>query len=315
MALGGIFLRRYVGVLILGIIVVLIGLLFLAASSTPRVAATTFTLQTGASYCTHYPFDTASGGTIDVTFTSNSGPVDQYVMTQAAYLTFVGTGTANYLGFDSGVSGSFSTTLPSANSYQVVSCHGSGYESAVQSGSHTMTINALNPGPFYLGVGLLVLGGILVIVSLWLRTKPEKQPRYAVPPPYMPAGTWPGQWPGTAQPGAPPSGWPPGTVMPSAGPAPPAPAYPAAAAYGTIVMEIVNPSPAPITVQVLLNGVPTASLTVPAVGRSPVTLHPPLSVPAGTNVRVEAVTPDGRRFTQDVVANSTVAAQVTLRID
>lgn len=294
-------MRLYPVLIAFGIIAALFGIAFLAAS-TSQMATTTFTLQPGTNYCTYHAISTVGGGTVTITFTASPGTVAQYVMTAAQETAFFGGAGLAYIGTDTAASDTFTTSLPTGGTYYVVSCHGTGYESTLQVGTHTMTVNGLIPGPFYAAVGAFVLACILIAVGLWLRSRPKPSaPAYATPPPYTGYPPYPGTgWGGPSQAAVRP---------PATAPYPVAPA-----AFGTVVVSVENATAADTMVQVLVNNAPMASLAVGAGKTERVTLHPPLGDPYGSVLRVEAVAADGRRASQDVTATAHAGTSVSMRL-
>jgi len=98
-------------------------------------------------------------------------------------------------------------------------------------------------------------------------------------------------------------------------PAPPTPSVPPApAGFGTIVLSLENAGTAEETVQIVMNGLAVGSVPVPAGQTIQATLHPALTNPYGSPVRIEAVMADGRRALQDLTATAYRGASMKLRI-
>ncbi|HYM40241.1 MAG TPA: hypothetical protein VEY12_08890 [Thermoplasmata archaeon] len=291
--------------LAIGIVVALIGAGLLVSGAPPWTRYGVFTLIPGSNHFTRYEIDVFSGGTVSVTFSvTSSGTVNVWVMTDAQHTAFLATGVLNYLAADSGSSGTFSATLPTGGTYFVETGHGSGYENLNETGLHTIVVNAWAAGAVDLALGAFVVAAVLVLIGLYLRTRPQKVRGYAVPPPYVPA-----QYP--PYPGYPPyAGSPPGTPWAAA------PGVPAAAppGMGAILVTLENRSAADENVQILVNGTPAVSLTVPAGKTGQAHVRAPAAPPPGSPVHVEVVTGSGARASQDVVVAAEGSAQVSLRI-
>jgi len=283
--------------LVVATVFAVIGLVLIAASTVPQTKRTSFDLPVG-NYYTSIRFDVLTGGTITVTYQASSGLIGQSVMTESEFTAFRSGGTVSALYDETGSSGSFTVTLPAGGGYFVVSTHGAGYENVEQTGIHTTTVQGISPPPFIGAVISFVVGIVLVAIGLWLRTKP---PRARLPS-YSPYAFGPGVSPPGASmgPSQVPAGGPPFGVAP--------------AGYGTVLVTLENPFAVDANVQLFVNGSLVTSLTVPAGQTGQSTLHPALLNPYGTWVRVEAVTADGRRASQDVTATTNVAVPVALRI-
>ncbi len=297
----GIRIRRYVGWFVIAGVFLVIGVGGLIASTTPQTSTTTFTLQPQTGYCTYHRFDTLTGGPLTVIFSASPGIVDQYVMTDVQETAYYAGSGLTYIAQDSGASGTFTTSLPSGGTYYVLSCHGSGYESTTQTGTHTMTLAGVAPTPFYVGLGTLALGLVLVAVGLRFRKRELGARALSAAAATMTPAAAPaagaGAWVATPPPPAatgPPFQVPPGT--------------------GAILATVENRTASDESVQLLLNGAPTVSLTVPA-GRSGVAhLRAPAAPAPGSSVRVEVVTASGARAGQDVTVVAGGTAELTLRL-
>ncbi len=293
-------MRGYLVLVVLGVLALVSGVGLVAAATVPQTTTTTFSLPAG-NICTRFQFDVITGGSVTVTFQATSGAVDQYMMTEAQHTAFTSGGGLSYLAADTGSSGTFSASLPSGGTYFVESCHASGYESTDQTGSHTITVDAIGAGSFYGGVGALVVGAVLLGIGLWLRTRPARP----VPPPYPAYSPYP-YGPGPAYGGA--AGYPPQAPVPGWPPAVPM------AVLHTIHVRVENATATDEAVQILVNGAPALTLPVPAGKTSEMSVHTNVTVPPGTPVRVEAVSGAGMRAAQDVVTDATGSATVSLRI-
>jgi len=272
--------------LLVGIISVGLGFAFVTASVVPQSRNTGFQLPTGLYYYTYLRIETLTPGRITVTYQASPGPVDQYILTPAQYAVFQTHATTDTMYSTSGSSGTFSVPLPSGGTYYLVTTHASGYEFTPQSGTHSTTVWGLAPTPFYAAVIAFTAGLVVLVIGLWLRTKPAR----TAPAP-------PGSSMGPSQ-------------VPTAGPPP---AF-APIRYGTVLVTLENPSAADTIVQLFVNGQLVTSLNVAAGMTAGATLHPGLVSVYGTPVRVEAVTADGRRASQELVATAYVAVSIALRI-
>jgi len=150
-------------------------------------------------------------------------------------------------------------------------------------------------------------GLVLLVIGLWLRTKPAR----ARLPTYSPYAFGIGVQPAGGSIGP--------AQVPAAGPtfAPVAPAAGPTFAphgYGTVLVTVENPSVTDANVQLFINGLLVTSLLVPAGKNGQATLHPGLSNPYGTPVRIEAVAADGRRASREVTATTAVAVPIGFRL-
>ncbi len=293
---GGVRARASVIILlVVAVLFAIIGTFLVVASTAPQTKNTSFHLPIG-NYYTYIRFDVLTGGTLDVTYQVSPGVVEQRVMTGAEFSVLQSGGTPSAIFDDMGSSGGFHIALPSGGTYYLVSTHGTGFENTDQSGTHTMTVQGISPTPFIGGVISFVVASVLVVIGLWLRTRPPRARLPAYPPYAFGAGVPPlGGSMGPAQ-------------VPNVGPAF------APIAYGTVLVTLENPAALDANVQLFVNGLLVTSLPVPAGQTGQATLHPGLSNPYGTSVRVEAVTMDGRRASQDVTATADAAVSVALRI-
>ncbi len=299
--------RGYLVLIVFGLVVLLIGVGALAAAAlVPQVTTTTFTLPPGQTYCTRFRFDTLTSGSVTVSFQVSPGSVNEYVMTEAQHTAFVSGAGLSYLASDTAPSGTFSASLPSGGTYFIESCHESSSAGLTQIGSHTMTVNAVSTGPFVVGVGAIVVAAILLGIGAWLRTRP---PRPSVPPmpmyPYAPGAPYGG-------PAFPPMQGPPGAWVPGPPPIAP-PGYPPSF-FGVIVVTVENRSATDETVQLLVGGMPAATLSVPAGQTATTSIRQALPSPYGANVVVEAVAADGRRSSQSAFVGIQTPTSLSIRI-
>jgi len=282
--------------LVAGIVSVGLGFAFVAASTVPQSRNTSFQLPMGQYYYTYLRFETLTAGTITVTYQASPGAVDQYVLTQAQYAVFQTYSTTDTLFSTTGSSGSFTTSLPSSGTYYLVTTHAVGYEATPQSGIHSTTVTGIVPTPFYVALIAFATGLVLLVIGLWLRTKPARARLPAYSPYAFGVGVQPqGGLIGPAQ-------------VPTAGPTF------APVAYGTVLVTVENPSVTDANVQLFINGLLVTSLLVPAGKNGHATLHPGLSNPHGTPVRIEAVAADGRRASREVTATTAVAVPIGFRL-
>jgi hypothetical protein len=306
-------MRGYVVLLAVGIVAALIGLGVLFAGFRPQTHPLVFTITAGASHYVRYEFAVVTGGTVSGSFAVDSGTVNVWVMTDAQHATFIGGGTLAYLSATSGSSGTFFANLPSGGTYFVETGHGGGYEATEQTGTEAVTIGALTTAPFVTSIVLVGIGAVLLGIGAWWRTKPARPdvPWYT-PPPYIPSGVYfPPPMPGGF--GPPPSGppgWAPGPAMP----APPGAAPGFGTVLGTVLVTVENGSASDETVELLANGVNTATLQVAAGASGQASLRVQVPSGYGTTVVVQAVSRGGHRAQQAVFVGSVDPAHVALRI-
>lgn len=290
----GLGTNREVTMLILAVVLTLTAVLFVVASSAPRVQTTSFTLQPTANYCTFHPFDIATSGSIRITYSASPGPVLQLVMTEVQEQSFFSGSYIGALGDDFGSQSTFTTALPTGGRYYVVSCHSAAYQTILQTGQHTMTITGLDPGPLYVGIALLAIALSLVIVSLILGAKARRSPRVPGFParPYPPGLPWiqnPAGWPSPAAPGTP-------------------------IVLRTLHVRLENASAADEAIGISLNGTPLATVPLPAGRTAEVDLHPNMTAPIGGILRLDVLSRGGSRAARDVAPDATGRVEVTLRL-
>jgi hypothetical protein len=296
-----------------GIIAALIGLGILFAGFSPQTHPLFFALPAGANHYVRYGFSVVSGGTVSGSFTADSGTVNIWVMTDAQHTAFISGGTLSYLSASSGSNGTFSATLPSGGTYFVETGHGSGYETTAQTGTEEVTIDALPTTPFVASLVAIGLGGVLLGIGLWWRTKPVRPAvPWSTPPPYIPPGAY-GPGPVQRGIGLPPSG-PPGWAA-----GPPITASPGGSpglgtVLGTLLVTVENGSGTDETVEILANGVSTATLQVAGGASGQASLRVQVPSGYGSTVVVEAVSRGGRRTQQAVFVGSVDPAHVALRL-
>lgn len=296
-----------------GIVAALIGLGILFASFGPTTHPLIFTLTAGANHYVRYQFSVVTGGTVSGSFSAYSGTVNVWVMTDAQHTAFISGGTLSYLSASSGSNGTFSATLPSGGTYFVETGHGSGYETTVQTGTEEVTIDALPTTPFVASMAVIGLGAVLLGIGLWWRTKPPRPAfTWSTPPPYLPPGAYgPGPMQGGI--GIPPSsppGWAAGPPMT----APPGGAPVLGTVLGTLLVTVENGSGTDETVEILANGVSTATLQVAGGASGQASLRVQVPSGYGLTVVVEAVSRGGRRAQQAVFIGSVDPAHVSLRL-
>src|SRR6059036_1798483 len=162
--------------------------------------------------------------------------------------------------------------------------------------TYSTTVTGIVPTPFYVALIAFATGLVLLVIGLWLRTKPARARLPTYSPYAFGVGVQPpGSSIGPAQ-------------VPTAGPTF------APVAYGTVLVTVENPSAKDANVQLFINGLLVTSLLVPAGKNGQATLHPGLSNPYGTPVRIEAVAADGRRASREVTATTAVAVPIGFRL-
>src|SRR2546428_2799719 len=294
---GGVRVRASVIILLVaGIVSVGLGFAFVAASTVPQSRNTSFQLPMGQYYYTYLRFEILTAGTITVTYQASPGAVDQYVLTQAQYAVFQTYATTDTLFSMTGSSGSFTASLPSGGTYYLVTTHAVGYEATPQSGIHSTTVTGIVPTPFHVALIAFATGLVLLVIGLWLRTKPA----HARLPTYSPYAFGIGVQPAGGSIGP--------AQVPAAGPTF------APHGYGTVLVTVENPSVTDANVPLFINGLLVTSLLLPAGKNGQATLHPGLSNPYGTPVRIEAVAADGRRASREVTATTAVAVPIGFRL-
>lgn len=310
---GGRTRRGYVVLLAVGIVAALIGLAILFAGFIPRTHPLIFALPAGANHYVRYEFSVVSGGSVSGSFTAYSGTVNIWVMTDAQHTAFISGGTLSYLSASSGSNGTFFATLPSGGTYFVETGHGSGYETTAQTGTEDVTVDALPTIPFVASMAVIGLGAVLLGIGLWWRTKPARPAMtWSTPPPYIPPGAYgPGPMQGGI--GLPPSG-PPGWAAGPPVTAPPGATPVLGTVLGTILVTVENGSGSDETVEILANGVSTATLQVAAGASGQASLRVQVPSGYGSTVVVEAVSRGGRQAHQAVFVGAVDPAQVSLRL-
>src|SRR5437879_13476280 len=105
-------------VMVLGLLLVLGGVSLFVAANGPRDRAYTFSLPNQANRYQRIQVSILTAGSIDVVYQSDYA-IMIWVMTEAQHADFLQTGQAQGLGQDTGISGGFTTALPSGGSYFV----------------------------------------------------------------------------------------------------------------------------------------------------------------------------------------------------
>ncbi|TLZ91744.1 MAG: hypothetical protein E6K04_05570 [Methanobacteriota archaeon] len=169
-------------VMVLGLLLVLGGVSLFVAANGPRDRAYTFSLPNQANRYQRIQVSILTAGSIDVVYQSDYA-IMIWVMTEAQHADFLQTGQAQGLGQDTGISGGFTTALPSGG---------------------------LDPTLFSGGLGCVVGGMILAVVGLLYRGVAKKR-EATMSPFYGPGGVGAAGYPGTQYP------WPGAAVAPPPG--------------------------------------------------------------------------------------------------
>src|SRR5207245_7856933 len=181
-------------------------------------------------------FNTVTELTILVTHQAPPGAVHQDVLTHAQYAVSQTYATPDTLFSMTGSSGSFTASLPSGGTYYLVTTHAVGYEATPQSGIHSTTVTGIVPTPFHVALIAFATGLVLLVIGLWLRTKPAR----ARLPTYSPYAFGIGVQPAGGSIGP--------AQVPAAGPTF------APVAYGTVLVTVENPSVTDANVQLFIHG-------------------------------------------------------------
>ena len=286
-------------VMVLGLLLVLGGVSLFVAANGPRDRAYTFSLPNQANRYQRIQVSILTAGSIDVVYQSDYA-IMIWVMTEAQHADFLQTGQAQGLGQDTGISGGFTTALPSGGSYFVEIGHGSGYETTAEAGIVRLSLSGLDPTLFYGGLGCVVGGTILAVVGFLYRGVAKKR-QATMSPLYGPGGVGYAGYPGTQYP------WPGAAVAP-----PPGIGVPST---GTILLTLENSTSAEETVRILIDGSEVATLTTPAGATQRASLPVEISAGPATSTSLEAVTAGGKRLQQSVTLVPGGAVPVSLRLE
>jgi hypothetical protein len=207
--------------IVIGAVLLAIGLSMVvggAAAHADRAYA--FSIPAGGQY--YYAITMSglfSGETIVAVFASASGPLDVFILDQAAF---------NGYSYNLGVSGSLAQArnstggtltaiAPGPGTYYVVLNHAPGYAGSTQSGNAEVTLSGFNTAFVILGASVSGAGGIMVAGGGRILVRRASAPKFAGPPPGMP-------WYGPPPQGLPPTTPPQGNVeSPPSDKPPPAP--------------------------------------------------------------------------------------------
>lgn len=308
--------------LVLGLILIAAGAGAIAYGTALPGASETAPIPAGWIYYNEVHWAFLAGGTIRGTFQEvNNTPVNVLVYSDADYNAFTSGSNLTALYNVTAPSGTIAMSLPGFNTYHVVFQHAPGYENISQTVTVDLAATGSDPSFTIGGIGAIGIGALFVAVFVRRSRQPDtsagplpSRATIQMPPPSAPdtststAGMYrvPPPLPGDDE-------SPPG--YPSASPAAaPVSSSTPQGVVGTVVVTVENASGADTTLDLVVNGAPVTSMTVPAGQSSSVTVSARLSSPFGSTVTVEAVLPGGRRARQAVFVGAKGTAPVTLRI-
>lgn len=316
--------------LVLGVILILAGIGAVVYGSTPSSLNETDRIPAGWQYFNQFQWGILAGGTVQGTWQSvNNSPVQVFVYSDADYNAFVNGANLTGLFNVTAASGTISLSVPGFGTYHVVIQHAAGYEDVDQNVTVVLTTTGSDPTFTIGGIAAAVVGGAFLAYAVKRRrareapagTLPSRATIQAPPPgPDTSAGgagmyRIPPPLPG--DPGNPPqlpgTGTPPTVSYPS-GISPVPASEPASSPVGTVVVTVENHSAAEVALDLVVNGAPVTSMTVPAGGSRQVSVSAKLSSPFGSTVTVEAVLAGGHPARQAVFVGARGTAPVTLRI-
>ncbi len=305
--------------LVVGAVLVVAGIAAVVMGSQPTTVGETDYLPPGWIYYMEFPKAVVAGGTIQGTWqTENGTPAQVLVYNDADYGAYVNNQNLTGLYNVTAVNGSLSLSVSGFDTYHVVIQHPAGYENTNLTFSVQLTMTGWDPTFTIGGILALVVGGVLLAYSV---------PRIRAPE--VPSGTLPSR---ATIPMPPGSTAPPDTVTsgpgvfrvpnPLPGSAPEAPGTAGTAAsvgdsggpVGTVLVTVQNGSGADASFDLVVNGVPVTSMSVPAGQAQQVSVSAKLASPFGSTVTVEAVMASGRRVKQAVFVGARGTAPVTLHV-
>ena len=319
--------RRTARILLVLAAVLLAGGLFaLAYGSTPATAESTEPIPSGWVYYAELHRAVLAGGMIEGTWQCVNGtPVQVLVYNDADYGAFVSGENRTALYDRTAVNGTISLSVSGFDTYHVVFQHGAGYENTSQFVSVDLTTTGADP-TFTIGGVLAVLLAAVFIVVAARRARKSEAPSGILPsratiraPPPTPEAP---RTSGDAYRVPPPLPRPPSgsasRPAPAAAPPPAAteasPASGAGMPVGTVVVTVENRTGADARMDLVVNGSPVTSLTVPAGQSYELSVSARLSSLFGSTVTVEAVMANGRRVRGGVFVGAGGTAPLALRI-
>jgi len=306
--------------LIVGAILIAAGIGAAVYGSTPASVSETDPLPVGWQNFNEFQWGVVAGGTIQGSWQCENGtPVQVFVYNDADYNDYVNGANLTGLFNVTAASGTISLSVPGFNTYHFVLQHGAGYENTTQYVSVTLTTAGSDPTYTIGGIVAVVVGALLIAYAV------RRSRRTAAPPGTLPSRATvqapppAGGGPDTAPTGTgmyrvpPPLPGSSGGTSPSSPPAASA-AGDAASPVGTVVVTVQNKTGTDATLDLVVNGEPVTSMTVPAGASQQVSVSARLSSPFGSTVTVEAVLAGGHRAKQAVFVGAKGTAPVTLQI-
>lgn len=307
-----------------GVILIVVGIIMALVGTSPALVSGTGEVPPGWEYYTEFNKAVLAGGTIQGTWQSLNGtPVQVLVYNDQDYGAFVNGQNLTGLYNATGLSGTISLNVSGFDTYHVVIQHASGYENTDQNVSVDLTMSGADPTFTLGGVAATVVGALFAVYAVRKSRQAQQSAGTLSGPATMP--TSPGQ------PSGPDSSTlgggmyrvpPPLPGTPAGRPSPPGRAASGTAASsdgtegptGTVLVTIVNRAPADATVDLVVNGAPVTSMTVPAGGSQQISVTARLSSIFGATVTVEAMMAGGRRARQAVFVGAGGTAPVSLQV-
>ncbi len=310
--------------LVVAIILIAAGIFSVAYGSSPSYVGETDPIPAGWENFNEFSWSVMAGGSLTGNFSALNGtPVNVLVLNDADYNSFVNGANLSGLYNRTAVTGTLSLNVPGFNTYHVIFQHGAGYENSTQYVYVNLTATGLDPTFTLGGVVAIIFGAVLIVYSFRKSRRPAGTtgtlPSRATigPPPVPPAGP-DGSTSGSGTYRIPPP-------LPGDVAGPPAASYPKGTSpapstdqvgnpVGTLLVTVQNASATDATLDLVVNGVAVASMTVPAGQSAQTSVNARLTSPFGSTVTVEAVMAGGRRARQAVFVGAGGSAPITLRV-
>ncbi len=309
---------------VVGVILLLVGLAAAWYSSLPAAANETLVIPPdsgGYEYYSEYSFSVLAGGHVEGTFTVVNGtPITVFLFNDADYNSYANGANLSGLYTATAVSGTIRADVPGFNTYHIVFAHAPGYNGTEQDVAVDLTSTGLDPSFALGGTAAIVVGVVFLVIGVR---------RMRAPAPVAPSGVLPSR--ATYAPPSPTAGPdtstsgggvyrvpPPVPGTPETIPAPAAATAPPTDSgempKGTLLVSLTNRSPADRTVTLQVNGQAVSTVTVRAGTTEQASLPVRLATRFGSMVLVEAITPEGRRFREQVFVGAGGMGPVTLSI-
>lgn len=146
------------------------GLGSLAVGLSPHSTYHAITISSGD--YNHLDFAYVFGAPVSATYeVTSGGSARVYLMSDAQFSAFAGTGAVTYLAISNATGGTLSADLPSGGTYHVVIRHEAGAMSTPLDVSLTMSYAGISPTTFYQGVAGLLVGAVLLPFGTHLRRR------------------------------------------------------------------------------------------------------------------------------------------------